>query len=230
METLDTEAIQSISIGRPRNLSNHLTSRYIGTLATELLFQRYALAVGDVDSWFRIYEIANHQEIAKYMKVLNIAYLDARIGPPCLWITGGLDLALLPEINSITISNTLRASRSSAKTNNRAERCPLEVDAPLISGWLEDFLREFIEVTPRQGFQIVALEFKFPYERTWDWISPSIHLEYLQLLNLTLRYLSDPDDVEKLEKSIVPAIKNMPALKSYYLKHGRDATQLIYPT
>lgn len=198
--------------------SLRLTSRYIGALATELLFQRYALAVGDTESWFRIYEIANHQEIAKHMKVLNIVDLDARIGPPCLWITGAFDLALLPEINSITIFNTLRAWRSPAKINNRAEPCPLEVDAPLISGWLEDLLREFIEVSPRQGFQIVALEFKFPYERTWDWISPSINLEYLQSLNLTLRYLNDPDDVEELQKSLVPAITNMPALNSFNLK------------
>lgn len=198
--------------------SLRLTSRYIGALATELLFQRCALVVGDTESWLRIYEIANHQEIAKYLKVLNIVDLDAWIGSPGLWITGAFDLAMLSEINSITIFNTLRASRSPAKIKIRAEPCPLEVDAPLMTGWLEDFLQEFIEVTPRQGFQIVALEFSFPHERTWDWVSPSINLEYLQSLNLTLRSLGDPDDVEKLQTSLVPAIKNMPALKSFNLK------------
>lgn len=198
--------------------SLRLTSKYIGAVATELLFQRCALVVGNTESWFRLYEIANHQEIAKYLKVLNIVDWDAWIGSPYLWITGAVDLAMLPELNSITILNSIRASRSPAKTKIRAGPCPLEVDAPLMTGWLGDFLRDFLEVTPRQGFQIVALEFSFPHERTWDWISPSINLEYLQSLNLTLLFLSDSDDVEKLQTCLVPALKNMPALKSFNLK------------
>lgn len=198
--------------------SLRLTSRYIGALATELLFQRCALVVGDTESWLRIYEIANHQEIAKYLKVLNIVELGAWNGSRRPWITGAFDLAMLPEINSITIFNALRASRSPAKTKIRAEPCPLEVDAPLMTTWLEGFLQEFIEVTPRQGFQVVALEFSFPHERTWDWVSPSINLEYLQSLNLTLRFLSNSDDLEKLRTSLVSAIKNMPALKTFILK------------
>lgn len=197
--------------------SLRLTSRYIGALATELLFQRCALVVRDSESWFRIYEIASHQEIAKYLKVLNIVELDTWIGQR--WVTGAFDLAMLPELNSITIFNALRASRSPAKTKIRAEPCPIEVDASLLmTGWLEDFLQEFIEVTPRQGFQVVALEFSFPHERTWDWVSPSINLEYLQSLNLNLRLLSNSDDVAKVQTSLVPAIKNMPALKSFKLK------------
>lgn len=84
-----------------------------------------------------------------------------------------------------------------------------------MTSWLEDFLREFIELTPRQKFQIVTLEVN---ERTWDWISPGINLDYLQSLNLTLRFLGDLDDVKKLQASLVPAIKNMPALKSFILK------------
>lgn len=197
--------------------SLRLTSRCIGAVATELLFQRFALVVRDSESWFRIYEIASHQEIAKYLKVLNIVELDTWIGQR--WVTGAFDLAMLPELNSITIFNALRASRSPAKTKIRAEPCPIEVDASLLmTGWLEDFLQEFIEVTPRQGFQVVALEFSFPHERTWDWVSPSSNLEYLQSLNLNLRFLSDSDDVAKVQTSLVPAIKNMPALKSFKLK------------
>lgn len=126
VDFLDTEAIRvDYHLTASRSLrSLRLTSRYIGALATELLFQSCTLVVGDTESWLRIHQIANHQEIAKYLKLLNIVDY-AWIGSPCLWVTGGFDLAMLPEINSITIFNALRASRSPAKNEVRAEACSL---------------------------------------------------------------------------------------------------------
>lgn len=204
-----------------------LTSKKFNPIAARQLFRHFLLVIDDL-SWTKLYRVAQHPDLANYLRDITI---DARDTSPCHRWTDTpesalklaqsesfsdqyIDFSWFPNLKSIECSKWRAVKTGSHKlpSHKCVLYCPLSPDE-----WILWYYLSCINIFSRYGFKIQSLNLNLASNFTWKDRLWGLKINTITSLDLRFDTYFGVNAKYVYASILLPAIQDLPNIQVFKL-------------